>query len=128
MLVAQWLPPTGGFSPTPPATEGEVFTASAIMPTLVDPRPASITATYSDPSGTETQVVSYRVSDVVIPGTAWRGGQGANVCHPAGGDGTDKCGDETAVGGWQDPDTGAWFYCQCVELAQRLYSDMRPAW
>ena len=112
----------------PDYSNGDLWdTMTADVTALVQPGDTSAIATANGtfPGGPSydclvwvAQVFSV-VSDVVIPGTDWLGGQGVNVCWPETGDGTNYCGAppwNAAVGtfGWSNP----W---QCVELAQRLY-------
>ncbi|HMH69939.1 MAG TPA: CHAP domain-containing protein, partial [Candidatus Saccharimonadales bacterium] len=55
---------------------------------------------------------AYASAPVLLSGSQWLGGNGANVCAPS----TDMtCGGQAHVGGW----SANWW--QCVELAQRLY-------
>jgi alpha-tubulin suppressor-like RCC1 family protein len=65
---------------------------------------------------------SLALTNAKVPGTAWYGGHGVNVCYPAGDRSSDYCGGEHYV--VVDPrddhniPLGWW---QCVELAQRFY-------
>jgi outer membrane protein assembly factor BamB len=64
-----------------------------------------------------------------IPGSAWYGGDGVNVCYPAGDRSSDYCGGQHyVVGDPRDDKNNPLGWWQCVELAQRFYKSQGWTW